>query len=30
MKPGAKVHDVLNFWLDKYKADVTKALKGAA
>jgi hypothetical protein len=30
MKPGAKVHDALNSWLDKYKADVTKALKGAA
>ena len=30
MKPGAKVQEALNSWLDKYKADVTKALKGAA
>ena len=30
MKPGAKVHDALNSWLNKYKDDVKKALKGAA
>ena len=30
MRPGPKVQECLNSWLDKYKADVTKALKGTA
>lgn len=30
MRPGPKVQECLNSWLEKYKDDVINALKGAA
>ena len=30
MRPGPKVQECLNYWLEKYKDDVINALKGAA